>query len=292
MTKWHARLALLLLTSAFCLLPSAFAQDDPYKPIGKLPTGDTLLSLPSPQMPSRGTWEVKFTHRFNQSIDQGSLSDQLHTLFGLDTNADVVFGVSYALRRDLQVSLARSNTNDTLEGAAKFVVLQQAAAVPLSATLRGGVAWRTERNLKDRSSFFVQAILARQFGRKAEVYLLPTFVTKAGRAVDGETSAALFENAFNVPIAVTYMLRRNLSLVAEITPPNQDLPDSMDADFGWSIGIKRALGGHWFEVLLTNNQSTLTDQLVTSTFQGSPLDMGDVKLGFNIERRFGGGRRR
>ena len=292
--KWpHGYTVARLLLSAFCILHSAFilAQDDPYKPLGKLPTGDTLLSLPSPQIPAVRTWEVKFTHRFNQSIDQGSLSDQVHSLFGLDTNADVVFGLSYVLRRDLQVSVARSNTNDTIEGAAKFVVFQQAQAVPLSATLRGGVDWRTERNLNDRVSFFAQAIVSRQFGRKAEIYILPTFVTKAGRAVDGNTSGALFGNAFNVPVAVTYMLRRNLSLVAEITPPNGDLPEQMDADFGWSLGIKRALGGHWFEILLTNNQSTLTDQLVTSTFQGSPLDMGDIKLGFNIERRFGGRRR-
>ena len=59
-----------------------FAQDDPYRPLGKLPLGDTLLSLPSPQIPTQGTWEVKFTHRFNQSLTDGSLRDQWHSLFG------------------------------------------------------------------------------------------------------------------------------------------------------------------------------------------------------------------
>jgi len=281
------------LAIALCALLafSAAAQDDPYKPMGKLPLGDTLLSLPSEQIPSQGTWEVKFTHRFNQSLNQGTLSDQLHSLFGLDTNADVVFGLSYAMRRDLQFSLARSNTNDTLEGAVKFVVLQQAASIPLSATLRGGVDVRTERGLDDRTSLFAQAIIARQFGRKAEVIILPTFVTKAGRAVTGDASGALFGNAFNVPVAFVYMLKPALSVVAEITPPNGDLPEEMDADFGWAIGIKRALGGHWFEVLLTNNQSSLTDQYPTSTFQGAPLELDQIRLGFNIERRFGRRRR-
>ncbi len=283
----------LLLLSAFCILHSAFAlaQDDPYRPLGKLPLGDTLLSLPSPQIPTQGTWEVKFTHRFNQSLTDGSLRDQWHSLFGLDSNADVVFGASWALRRDLQFSLSRSNTNDTVEGALKFVVLQQAAAVPASVTLRGGVDWRTERDLEDRTSFFAQAIVSRQFGTKAEVFLLPTFVTKAGRALTGDTSGALFENAFNVPIAFAYRIKPPLSLIVELVPPNKDLPDEIDADFGWALGIKRAIGGHWFEVLLTNNQSTLTDQYVTSTFQGSGLNLDDVKLGFNIERRFGRRRR-
>ena len=279
--------ALLCAVLALPLL----AQDDPYRPIVKLPLGDTLLSLPSPQIPAQGTWEVKFTHRFNASLTEGDLEDQWHSLFGLDSNADVVFGASWAVRRDLQFSLARSNTNDTVEAAAKYVVLQQAPAFPLSITVRGGLDWRTERNLEDRTSLFAQAIVSRQFGSKAEVFLLPTVVTKAGRAVTGSSSAALFQTAFNMPVAFAYRLRPPLSVVLEIIPPNQDLPGNIDADLGWSLGIKRAIGGHWFEVLVTNNQSTLTDQYATSTYQGSPLNLEDVKLGFNIERRFGRRRR-
>lgn len=283
MTKW---LAAAFVAMAMPLL----AQDDPYRPIGRLPVGDQLLTLPSSHMAADGTWEVKFTHRFNQSLTDGSFADQLHSLFGLDTNADVMFGMSYALRPHLQVSLARTNTNDTLEAAAKYIVLQQAPSVPLTLALRGGVDWRTERDLEDRSSFFVQGIVSRRFG-KAEVFVLPTVVTNAGRAIDGDTSVALFDYAFNAPVGVTYFMRPPLALVAEIIPPNGDLPDTTSGDFGWSVGIKRAIGGHWFEVLLTNSQGTTVDQYTTSTFQGSGLDAGEVKLGFNIERRFGRRRR-
>lgn len=265
----------------------AGAQQDPYKPITPLPMGDSLLSLPSPNIQPHGMWEIKFSHRFNQSLSNGSFSDQVHSLFGLDTNADVVFGVSWAVRRDLQLSLARSNTNDTLEGAAKYVVLQQAPKMPFTLTLRGGADLRTERNLGDRTSFFAQAIVAHQFGRKAEVFALPTFVTDAGRAVSGNSSAALFDTAFNVPVGISYMIKPPLAIVAEVIPPNGDLPSGMKSDFGWSLGIKRAIGGHWFELLITNNQATMADQYVTTTFQGTPLDAGDVRLGFNIERRFG-----
>lgn len=276
------RLALIAV-----LATSAIAQTDPYKPITPLPTGDWFLSLPSATMPARGIWEVKFTHRFNQSLDQGGITDQIHSLFGLDTNADVVFGLSYALRRDLQLSLVRSNTNDTLEGAAKFVVLQQAEKVPLSISLRGGADWRTEKDLGDRTSLFAQAIITRQFGRKAEIFAIPTIATKAGRAISGNSSGALFKNAFNIPVGIVVMLKPALSIVAEITPPNRDLPDSMHADLGWALGIKRQIGGHWFEILVTNSQASTADQYVTSTFQGTALDSGDLHLGFNIERRFG-----
>jgi hypothetical protein len=278
MTKW-----LCALLVALPLL----AQDETAAPLRPLPMGDVLLSLPSNQIAPHGQWEWKFTHRFNQSIGEGSFSDQLHSLFGLDSGADVVFGASYAIRPNLQLSLVRSNTNDTFEAAAKYVVLRQTEGRPFNLTLRGGADIRTERDLEDRNSVFAQAIVSRQFGRKAEIFLLPTFATNAGRTVRNDVSGALFEHAFNVPVAFAWMLRPGLAAVAEVIPPNQDLPDTMDAGLGWSVGVKRNIGGHWFEILLTNNQSTLVDQYVTSTFQGTGLDSGDIHLGFNIERRFG-----
>lgn len=278
MTKW-----LCALLVALPLL----AQDETIAPLRPLPMGDVLLNLPSNQIAPHGQWEWKFTHRFNQSIGDGSFSDQLHSLFGLDSGADVVFGASYALRPNLQLSLIRSNTNDTFEAAAKYVVLRQTEGRPLNLTLRGGADIRTERDLEDRNSIFAQAIISRQFGRKGEIFLLPTFATNAGRAVNDDVSGALFEHAFNVPVAFAWMLRPGLAAIVELTPPNSDLPDEMGADLGWSVGVKRNIGGHWFEVLLTNSQSTLVDQYVTSTFQGTPLDSGEIHLGFNIERRFG-----
>jgi Membrane bound beta barrel domain (DUF5777) len=277
MTKWIV--ALLVALSLFAQTETA--------PLRPLPMGDTLLSLPGNQIAPHGQWEMKFSHRFNQSLDQGSFSDQLHALFGLDSGADVAFGAAWAMRPNLQLSLVRSNTNDTLEAAAKYVVLRQTEGRPFNLTLRGGADIRTEKDLEDRTSVFAQAIVSRQFGRKAEVFVLPTFATNAGRAVTGDVSGALFEHAFNMPVAFAWMLRPGLAAVAEITPPNQDLPDEMSADLGWSVGVKRNIGGHWFEILLTNNQSTLVDQYVSSTFQGTPLDAGNIHLGFNIERRFG-----
>ncbi len=283
----HGLRALTIAAVLSCALrpaPCALAQEPPLRP---LPVGDVLLSLPSNQLVPHGQWEMKFSHRFNQSLTQGSFSDQVHSLFGLDTNADVVFGVSRTIRPNLQLSLMRSNVNDTLEAAAKYAVLRQTAGAPLTLTARAGMDLRTEKDLGDRTSFFAQAIVSRQFGRKAELFLLPTFATNAGRAVTGDESVALFEHAFNVPVGLVWMLRPGFAAVVELTPPNSDLPDEMNGDLGWAVGVKRNIGGHWFEILLTNSQTTLVDQYVTTTFQGSPLDAGDVRLGFNIERRFG-----
>ncbi|HJW93245.1 MAG TPA: DUF5777 family beta-barrel protein [Thermoanaerobaculia bacterium] len=271
-----------------CLLPSAFClAQDKYTPTNPIPLGDNLLTLPTSHIPSEGTWEIKFTHRFNGSIDQGNGSDRAHNLFGLDSNADVGIGFSYAPRRDMQFSLLRSNALDDVELALKYVVIQQAKAVPFSAAIRVGGDWRTEQNLKDRSSIFGQVVLSHQFGRRAEVFIMPTYATDAGRVTNGTTSQALFKHAFNAPLGAAVMIRPALSIVGELIPKNHDLPDNIHADFGWAVGLKRAIGGHYFEVLVTNSNATHVDQYVTSTYQGAGLDRGDLHLGFNIERRFG-----
>jgi hypothetical protein len=230
---------------------------------------------------------VKFTHRFNQSLDQGSLSDRLHSLWGLDSNADVGIGLSYAIRPDLQFSLYRSNALDDIELAAKYIVIQQAPAVPVSIALRGGGDFRTEAGLTDRTSVFAQAILSHQFGRRVEIFAVPTFITNAARALSGDQSTALFTNAGNVPVGFALVLTDALSVVGELTPKNRDLPHDLHADFAWALGLKRAIGGHYFEILITNSNATHVDQYVSSTYMGSPLNKSDIHLGFNIERRFG-----
>jgi hypothetical protein len=265
------------------LATGAFGQDR-YTPVDPIPLGDRLLTLPTTHMPAEGTWEVVFTHRFNQSLDEG---EAIHSLFGLDSGANVGIGLSYVPLRDVQLAVMRSNVLDTIEASAKYLAFQQSGAIPFSATLRGGADLRTERDTEDRTSFFAQALLSRQFGQRLSVHALPTFITNAGRAASGDTAAALFDNAFNVPVGAAFKVSPRMSLVAEIIPPNSDLPDSIEADLGWAVGVKHVIGGHYFEVLLTNSSGLTTDQYVTSTFQGGPLTSSDLRLGFNIERRFG-----
>jgi hypothetical protein len=139
---------------------------------------------------------------------------------------------------------------------------------------------------------FAQAIVSRQFGSRFDVYVVPTWITKAGRVVSGNKSVALFDRAFNVPVGALVQIMPGLSVVGELIPTNRDLPRDLKSDLGWSLGIKRAIGGHLFEILLTNSNGMTTDQYISSTYNGAPLRTRDKRLGFNIERRWGKGARR
>ncbi len=280
------------LTFVACLLlvaATALAQQaNQYTPLQPIPVGDILLTLPSSHMADAHTWEVRFSHRFNGQID----GNGVHSLFGLDSGANVGIGLSYVPVRDFEIAFMRQSTLETYEGTVKYALMQQARAIPFSAAIRAGIDYRNARSLDDRSSYFAQAIVSRQFGSRFDVYAVPTYVTKAGRVVNGNTSAALFDHAFNVPVGALVQVMPGLSLVGEVIPSNRDLPSSLKADLGWSIGIKRAIGGHLFEVLLTNSNGMTADQYISSTYNGAPLRSRDKRLGFNIERRWGKGARR
>src|SRR5258706_14625127 len=90
---------MIRLPAVICLLSAVLAVgalgQDRYTPINPLPLGDTLLTLPTSHIPSEGTWEGKFTHRFNQSLDPGSFRDRVHFLFGLHSKPHVRLGPSF-----------------------------------------------------------------------------------------------------------------------------------------------------------------------------------------------------
>ena len=266
------------------LAATSLVAQNAYAPLPPIPLGDNLLTLPTAQIARDGKWEIRFTHRFSQSADQGNFSNRIHSLFGLDSSADVGIGLSWAPRPDLQLALYRSNVLDDIETSFKYVGFEQARALPVSVAIRGGIDYRSEQNLTDRTSLFAQAIISRQFAHRVEVFIVPTYATKAGRSADG---GALFDHAGNVPVGVAFLWRPALSMVGEFVPKNRDLPSTLRSDFGWSVGLKRAIGGHYFEILLTDLQSTHVDQYVTTTYQANAVRRGDLHLGFNIERKFG-----
>ena len=261
------------------VLSGAPAQSQNYTPLLPLPLGDAVLNLPTPHVLAPGTWEMKFTHRFLQPVN-GENSD-VHSFWGLDGSADVGIGLAYAPMRDFQLSVIRTSAQDDFEIAGKYLVLRQAPDFPLTASFRAGIDWRTERDLEDRVSPFGQVILSKQFVRRLEVFAVPTYVANAGP----------FDHAFNIPFGLAWSMRPGLLLSLEVIPPNPDLPDDFDSDLGWSIGLKRALGGHYFEVMLSDSPGTHVDHYGTSSFGGLGIDSGNIFLGFNIERRFGRGHR-
>ena len=262
-------LCTVLLVAA--LSPAAGAQGQDYRPNASLPLGSYFLNLPTPRTLPARTWEVRFTHRFSQPINEGDEN----SLWGLDSSADIGIGVAWSPRRDLDLEVFRSDIEDNWELSGKFAVLKQAPSFPVSITARAGADVRTEPGIEDdRVSPFAQVIVSRRMNARFELFAIPTYAANSGP----------FDHAFNVPLGVAWQFRPYLSLIAEVVPENNDVPGG-DGGTGWAIGLKRAIGGHFFEIVLTDSRATHVGQYMAGDFLGG-LDTGDVHLGFNIVRRF------
>jgi hypothetical protein len=270
MIERHTVIALLL---ALSICPPVLAQGARSQPPLRL--GDSLLNLPTDRTLTAGTWDLRFTHRFAQPINEGDV----HSFWGLDGAADIGIGLAYGYRPNLQFAVFRSDVLDDLELSAKYAAVRQSETFPLSVAARGGVNWKTERGLDRRLAPFVQVIVARQISPRIEIFATPTF---SSRGID-------YDSAFNVPLGAAWAIRPNLFLIAEVIPENSDAPGELHPGVAWAVGLKRAIGGHFFEVLLTDSRATHVDQYVASVPLGG-IREGDVHLGFNIGRRFGGRR--
>lgn len=242
--------------------------DRPYRPIVQDAVGSRLINAPTPFTFGRRGLEVLFTHRFAQSVQDGSG----HDLWGLDGGADTGIGLTLGATANLDFELYRSSFQETYELAVKFQVLRQAERVPLSIAVRAGGDFVRAPAAVDAERPFVQALVGRQFRPGWNLFAAPSYARATPRLRD----------AFNVPFGATVPLGRRALLELEAVPANGDFPDSAVA---WQVAISKAVGTHIFEFTLGNSRATTIDQMLGSDFAGR-FESGDVRLGFNLVRGF------
>lgn len=115
-------------------------------------------------------------------------------------------------------------------------------------------------------------VLARELSSSFEVFLVPMF------ASDTPT----LRRAANLGAAVAWHLPRSWDLLGEVVAGNRDAPDGVTA---WAVGLVKRVPGHEFLIYLGNSRATTVDLLAGSDLPGG-FASGEVRLGFNITRRF------
>lgn len=260
----------LMVLIVLSLAGSAAAQEPgPWEPVRRDGLGTRLVNGPTPYTIGARKVEVIFTHRFHQPVNDGDG----HDLWGLDSGSDTGIGLGLGLTRHLDLSLYRASFQEDYELAGKFLVLEQAPRVPLTLALRAGADFLRRPGVEDAERPFVQLLLARQLRPGVNLLLSPSWVADTPR----------LENAFNVPVGITFPLPGRYLVELEVIPENGDLDDSETA---WHVAFSKALGGHVFKIVLGNSRATTVDQMLGGD-SAAGFDRGDVRLGFNIVRDFG-----
>ncbi len=229
---------------------------------------DLLVNLPTHLTLSPSTLAVLFTHRFTEPVDAAGPGN----LYGLDSGADVGLGLALGFGHGLETSLYRSSLFKEYETALKWTALLQGERFPLGVALRIGTDYRAATGETDRWAGFAQVVLARRLGHALDIFAVPMFVS----------DTPTLRNAVNVGLGASLHLPHAWDVALEAVPANRDAPG---ATLAWAVGLTKRVTGHAFVIYLGNSRATTVDLIAGSDIPGG-FRLGDVRLGFNLIRRF------
>jgi uncharacterized beta barrel domain-containing protein DUF5777 len=255
------------------------AQPEPPPP-PRAPEGSVIINLPSVDVPKPGTLTLLFTHRFSQAVSDSDI----HSLFSFDSGADIGIGLAYAPIKNLDISFYRSSSIDIYEVAAKYRAISHG---PFGLAVRVGGDWRTEVGAifdsvpgYSHKNFFAQVSAAWQFGSRARLTVVPTYVQEmSGQPTT--TPQPNYKDVFQVPVALSIAVTRSINVQGEVYP-STGRTDS--AGVGWIVAVEKTLLRHRFAFTCGNMRATTADQYV------SPVPFGtnpnNYYFGFNLVRQW------
>ncbi len=232
-------------------------------------------NLPTAETLRRGEWLFEISHRFHPAVSEGA-----DALWGFDGPAINRLGLSWAATDRLMLGVLRSSLADNLELNAKIRLWEtRRGEVSWMVGAMGGAAWNTDAptalNGVEENEFqgYVQAMVNVAFGKRVALGLVPTLL----RNPDIEAPSA--ETVLVVGGHGQIYLSDQVSLLAEWIKSRRR--PGLEYDSG-TFGIELETGGHFFKIVLTNQERMNPTQFLG----GTPYEFrpGEWRVGFNITR--------
>ncbi|MEW5900095.1 MAG: DUF5777 family beta-barrel protein, partial [Acidobacteriota bacterium] len=151
---------------------------------------------------------------------------------------------------------------------------------PFSATFHAGASLVTldEPLGADWSGRFrVDALLSLGFQLNNRI----SFLVAPGYCSNTNFWVPSSEGTFSLGVGGRFMVLDDLSLIAEWVPVLAGYKDLVDS---WGLGIEKKIGGHVFQVFITNSLGMTASQFLPGG--DLLLSDGDFRFGFNIFRSF------
>ncbi len=238
-----------------------------------------IANLQSTKVAAKGDTYMYVSHRF------GSVKDGFDTFFGLD-NANTKIQMVYGLLEGLQIGLSRESWRKTYGAHTKAVLTRQGQKFPLHMTYYGTVNLNTDVDkdryegfkYADRLSYAHQLLVARRVNNNLSVELAPTFVRQNLVWEPGQE-----HNQFALGLGGRYKISKRSSINIDYVWNFSRVEDSVYKN-PLSIGMDIETGGHVFQLLFANAQSTNEPGFISNA-EGDWAD-GIVFFGFNIVRVF------
>lgn len=233
--------------------------------------GTRLINLPTTTAIEAKDVLLRISHRFYGPVDEG-----YDTFFGLDSGANVYISLGYGITDKLGISIGRARLFNEWELGLDWAAVEQevTAGLPFSAALHAGFDWVTQEGLGTLKWNF-QLSLSHQISKRMSVLAVPSFSTNTNfQDLDPEGTLA-------IGLGCRYMIFEDFSIALEWIPVVSGFKDVQN---GWGLGLEKKIGGHVFQVFVTNSLGLTGSQFVP----GGDLRLEDLdfRIGFNIFRTF------
>lgn len=236
-------------------------------------------NLQSTKVGAKGDFYLYVSHRF------GTLDDGLSTFFGFD-NANTKIQLVYGLFDGWQFGISRESLRQTYALSTKMKLKNQSDNFPVNlvgyATANINTQVRKDRfpflTFSDRLSYTTQLLVSRRFSNKFSFELAPSYV-RQNLTLEAQQKHDQFAMGAGGRLKISKRMSINMDYVY-----NFSRADNSQFRNPFTIGVDIETGGHVFQLLFSNAQSTNEPGFISNA-EGNWRD-GDIFFGFNIVRVF------
>lgn len=235
-------------------------------------------NLQSTKVAAKGDLYMYVSHRF------GTLKDGLTTFFGFD-NANTKIQLVYGVMDGIQVGISRESIRKTYATHAKVSFLKQSESFPLNivgyvtANIRTDIRKEQYPLLKfgDRMSYATQLLFSRRLSNNLSLEIAPTFV-RQNLVLESFQNHNQYALGFGGRMKISKRMSLNADYVYNFSRHESSIYQNP-----FTLGLDIETGGHVFQLLFSNAQSTNEPGFISNA-EGKWFE--DVFFGFNIVRVF------
>lgn len=241
----------------------------------------------------KGVLEFRVEHRFG---DMGGTDGGIQNLFGFDNSSDIRIAFEYGITDKFMAGFGRSKGTGApyrslLDGFLKYKILaQEKGKMPISLTALGTSSMTYMKQSSDatdvssfpewqhRLSYVTQLNIAKKFGDRLSICLMPTLVHR--NYVKSDDVNTLFAMGGATRIG----LNSKMAILLEYYHCFADDDFRTTNTNSLGIAFEWITFGHNFTINLTNAKGFGETQFIPYTFE--KWNKGQFRLGFAIGRKF------
>lgn len=264
--------------------------------------GSKIINVQTTETVKKGTMDFNIAHNFGNIGVQSN--GGIHTLYGLDNISDVRIGFDFGITTDLTIGVGRSKYKEIIDGLVKYRIVNQTTNdhIPFSLAIYGDMGYNPQaasvfyaggepdkQTELHRFSYVGQLIIARKFGWRFSMELLPTFQHRnyVVANINPENGAEETNDIFSLAAGARLKITNRFAIIADYYYLFSDYRKNNTATPYFpplGIGFEIDTGGHIFHITFTNAPGIIENNYIPNTTDD--WLKGGYKFGFNISRVF------